>query len=91
MKKRTSENHVCKKHVVLTVVLCVVCMAAGFGLGVLFHRANTLSIADYAFVCTDGADADKNGCCPGEVYTDMGDKGFNCCPETGGNCFPPLK
>ena len=34
---------------------------------------------------------DENGCCPGEKYTDMGDLGFNCCPETGGDCFPPLK
>ena len=33
---------------------------------------------------------DENGCCPGEKYTDMGDLGFNCCPESGGDCFPPL-
>ena len=33
---------------------------------------------------------DKNGCCPGEKYTDMGDLGFNCCPESGGDCFPPM-
>ncbi len=33
---------------------------------------------------------DKNGCCPGEKYTDMGELGFNCCPETGGDCFPPM-
>lgn len=34
---------------------------------------------------------DENGCCPGEKYTDMGELGFNCCPETGGDCFPPMK
>ncbi|MBQ8473594.1 MAG: hypothetical protein IJ500_01900 [Alphaproteobacteria bacterium] len=34
---------------------------------------------------------DENGCCPGEKYTDMGELGFNCCPETGGDCFPPIK
>lgn len=33
---------------------------------------------------------DENGCCPGEKYTDMGELGFNCCPETGGDCFPPM-
>lgn len=33
---------------------------------------------------------DENGCCPGEKYTDMGELGFNCCPETGGDCFPPI-
>lgn len=39
----------------------------------------------------DGALPDANGCCTGEIYTDMGDQGFNCCPETGGDCFPPIK
>ena len=34
---------------------------------------------------------DENGCCPGEKYTDMGDLGFNCCPENGGDCFPPIE
>ena len=40
--------------------------------------------------CPDGTAPDVNGCCTGEVYTDMGDMGFNCCPEAGGDCFPPL-
>ncbi len=38
----------------------------------------------------DGAAPDQYGCCPGETYTDMGDQGFNCCPDVGGDCFPPL-
>ena len=38
----------------------------------------------------DGALPDENGCCTGEIYTDMGDQGFNCCPESGGDCFPPI-
>jgi hypothetical protein len=38
----------------------------------------------------DGQAPDANGCCPGETYTDMGDQGFNCCPDGGGDCFPPL-
>lgn len=33
---------------------------------------------------------DEYGCCPGEIYTDMGEQGFNCCPEAGGDCFPPI-
>ncbi|MBO7560052.1 MAG: hypothetical protein J6T27_02750 [Alphaproteobacteria bacterium] len=40
--------------------------------------------------CEGGANPDSNGCCPGETYTDMGDQGFNCCPNTGGDCFPPI-
>ncbi|MBD5389209.1 hypothetical protein HDR63_03055 [bacterium] len=40
--------------------------------------------------CEDGTPPDGNGCCTGEIYTDMGDQGFNCCPETGGDCFPPI-
>ncbi len=41
--------------------------------------------------CLDGSLPDANGCCAGEIYTDMGEAGFNCCPETGGDCFPPIK
>jgi hypothetical protein len=40
--------------------------------------------------CEDGTPPDANGCCTGEIYTDMGDQGFNCCPSSGGDCFPPL-
>ena len=38
----------------------------------------------------NGTLPDEYGCCPGEIYTDMGEQGFNCCPETGGDCFPPI-
>lgn len=40
--------------------------------------------------CEGGVLPDEFGCCPGEVYTDMGEQGFNCCPEGGGDCFPPI-
>ncbi|MBQ1997240.1 MAG: hypothetical protein II238_02205, partial [Alphaproteobacteria bacterium] len=40
--------------------------------------------------CMDGSMPDANGCCAGEIYTDMGEMGFNCCPEGGGDCFPPI-
>lgn len=42
-------------------------------------------------LCLDGEAPDKHGCCEGELYTDMGDLGFNCCPESGGDCFPPIR
>ena len=41
-------------------------------------------------MCPDGTAPDVNGCCGGEIYTDMGDLGFNCCPQSGGDCYPPL-
>lgn len=44
-----------------------------------------------AITCEDGSAPDTNGCCTGEVYTDMKDQGFNCCPSSGGDCFPPIK
>ena len=48
--------------------------------------------ADTSVVTCDGGVApDMNGCCPGETYTDMGDQGFNCCPDAGGDCFPPIE
>ncbi len=40
--------------------------------------------------CEDGTLPDANGCCTGEIFTDMGEQGFNCCPEAGGDCFPPI-
>lgn len=47
----------------------------------------TETIDDAAVACTT---PDANGCCPGEVYTDMGPQGFNCCPTSGGMCFAPM-
>ncbi|MBR2412383.1 MAG: TrbI/VirB10 family protein [Alphaproteobacteria bacterium] len=46
--------------------------------------------AENVLMCLDGTPPDANGCCTGEIYTDMGDQGFNCCPESGGDCFPPM-
>ena len=45
---------------------------------------------DDVVTCDDGGAPDANGCCAGETYTDMGDAGFNCCPDSGGDCFPPI-
>ncbi len=48
--------------------------------------------------CDDGSNPDANGCCTGETYTDMGadyidESGnhFACCPDSGGDCFPPIE
>ncbi len=41
--------------------------------------------------CDDGGQPDKNGCCAGEKYTDLGKQGFNCCKSDGLTCFPPIK
>ena len=47
--------------------------------------------AENVITCEGGALPDEYGCCPGEIYTDMGKQGFNCCPEGGGDCFPPIQ
>ena len=44
----------------------------------------------FVITCEGGALPDEYGCCPGETYTDMGEQGFNCCPDGGGDCFPPI-
>ena len=48
------------------------------------------AVTETVITCPDGGAPDANGCCAGEIYTDMGEKGFNCCPESGGDCFPPI-
>lgn len=46
--------------------------------------------------CNDGNLPDSNGCCAGETYTDMGyvdeatGSSYACCPDSGGDCFPPI-
>ena len=41
-------------------------------------------------MCEGGAPTDRFGCCPGETYTQIDNGGFVCCPDAGGDCFPPL-
>ena len=48
------------------------------------------TVTEQVITCDGGALPDEYGCCPGEIYTDMGEQGFNCCPEAGGDCFPPI-
>lgn len=45
-----------------------------------------------AGLCGDGTKPNRFGCCTGEVFKDLGDEGFACCPKVGdGLCFPPMK
>ncbi len=52
--------------------------------------ADEVAPAEEVLTCLDGSMPDANGCCAGEIFTDMGEMGFNCCPEGGGDCFPPI-
>ncbi len=45
-----------------------------------------------AGLCGDGTKPNKFGCCTGEVFKDLGNTKFACCPKSGeGLCFPPMK
>ena len=49
------------------------------------------AVVQDVLTCDDGEAPDANGCCAGETYTDMGEAGWNCCPDSGGDCFPPIE
>ena len=42
-------------------------------------------------LCADGTKPNKFGCCGDEVFKDLGNLEFACCPKSGGDCFPPIK
>ncbi len=72
-------------------LICLCCFFLGLFVG---WGVSTYSYMpkNYDYVsCPDGNEPDKNGCCAGEIYTDMADLGFNCCPEDGSDCFPPIR
>ncbi|MBQ8686657.1 MAG: hypothetical protein IJ517_02755 [Alphaproteobacteria bacterium] len=69
----------------------VIAFVVGFLLGMWTYASRDALTPSDMPMCDGGAHPDKYGCCPGEVYTDMADLGFNCCPEIGGDCFPPLR
>jgi len=74
-----------KKSKVFIAIMMI--LAVGFCAGWIFAHRDWSSGPE----CVDGTRPDADGCCAGEVYTDMGEQGFNCCPEKGGDCFPPIK
>lgn len=44
-----------------------------------------------AGLCPDGTKPNRFGCCEGEKFTDLGNLEFACCPQSGGDCYPPVK
>lgn len=44
-----------------------------------------------AGLCADGSKPNKYGCCGDELFKDLGNTVFACCPPDGGDCFPPIK
>lgn len=44
-----------------------------------------------AGLCADGTKPNRFGCCGDEIFKDLGNTVFACCPKDGGDCFPPLK
>lgn len=44
-----------------------------------------------AGLCGDGEKPNKFGCCAGETFRDLGNLVFACCPDDGGECFPPIE
>ena len=41
-------------------------------------------------LCGDGTKPNKYGCCGDEVFKDLGNLEFGCCPADGGKCYPPI-
>ena len=79
------------KKSISSCVAIVIAFVIGFLLGMWAYASRNVLTPSDSVVCVDGTQPDKYGCCAGEVYTDMDDLGFNCCPEVGGDCFPPLR
>lgn len=43
-----------------------------------------------AGLCADGTKPNKFGCCADEIFKDLGDLVFACCPKDGGDCYEPI-
>lgn len=52
--------------------------------------AETAAANVAAGLCTDGSKPNQFGCCAGETFKDMGNLVFACCPDDGGECYPPI-
>ncbi|MBQ8255387.1 MAG: hypothetical protein IJY99_00265 [Alphaproteobacteria bacterium] len=44
-----------------------------------------------AGLCADGTKPNRFGCCGDEIFKDLGNMVFACCPKSGGDCLPPIK
>ncbi len=87
MKKK--ENKMNKKSLFIDIVCFIFGVFIGYLCAVCIE--NNAHRTSYVSLCNDGSKPDSNGCCPGETYTDLGDLGFNCCPEGDGDCYPPIR
>lgn len=74
------------------IIACIItCVVTAFAtVYIMNHDVFNLYYSE-KLVCKDDMAPDKNGCCLGETYTDMGELGWNCCPDSGGDCFPPIE
>lgn len=55
------------------------------------YDTETVVETEEAVTCDDGSAPDMRGCCPGEVFSDMGDGTTACCIDGTDTCFPPLE
>ncbi len=44
-----------------------------------------------AGLCADGTKPNRFGCCTDEIFKDLGDLVFACCPKDGGDCYEPIE
>ena len=72
----------------MILVVCVAFLVGAF-CGALLYANRDIFKSDA--MCPNGGFPDENGCCAGEVYTELEGQGFACCPETGENCFLPMR
>lgn len=91
MKKNVNKTKAKKTKKSNSWISVLVAFVLGAVFGAFIYANHNMFVFRTDATCVDGSVPDKNGCCTGEVYTDMGDLGYNCCPESGGDCFPPLR
>ena len=75
------------------IFACIItCIATVFAtVYVMNHGIGGFLYDSEQIVCKGNAEPDDFGCCPGETYTAIDDdQGFACCPDSGGDCFPPI-
>lgn len=78
-----------KYQIILACLLT--CIATAFAtVYIMNHNITDFWHISEKFMCKNNATPDEHGCCPGETYTNMDDMGWNCCPDSGGDCFPPI-
>lgn len=90
MKKIKAKQKIQKTKKSYLWIWVVAAFLLGFATGYATHYT-IINWNGFFATCPNGAKPDKNGCCAGETYTDAGDGWMVCCPDSGDNCFPPVK